>query len=157
MIGVEEAKRIMMEHVRPLPFTPLVLDLAQDHHLAADVKSLAPHPMFDMSAVDGWALCGEGPEWTPVAEIAAGQTMHGTLRSDQCARIFTGAQVPMGTERVLMQEHAVRAASMIQCRNGIPPLGANIRRKGEQFTEGELIARTGERLDPPTKIGRAHV
>lgn len=150
MIGVEEAKRIMMEHVRPLPFTPLVLDLAQDHHLAADVKSLAPHPMFDMSAVDGWALCGEGPEWTPVAEIAAGQTMHGTLRSDQCARIFTGAQVPMGTERVLMQEHAVRAASMIQCRNGIPPLGANIRRKGEQFTEGELIARTGERLDPPT-------
>ncbi len=150
MIGVEEAKRIIMEHVRPLPFTPLVLDLAQDHHLAADVKSLAPHPMFDMSAVDGWALCGEGPEWTPVAEIAAGQTMHGTLRSDQCARIFTGAQVPMGTERVLMQEHAVRAASMIQCRNGIPPLGANIRRKGEQFTEGELIARTGERLDPPT-------
>jgi len=100
--------------------------------------------------VDGWALCGEGPEWTPVAEIAAGQTMHVTLRSDQCARIFTGAQVPMGTERVLMQEHAVRAASMIQCRNGIPPLGANIRRKGEQFTEGELIARTGERLDPPT-------
>ena len=150
MIGVEEAKRIIMEHVRPLPFTPLVLDLAQDHHLAADVKSLAPHPMFDMSAVDGWALCGEGPEWTPVAEIAAGQTMHVTLRSDQCARIFTGAQVPMGTERVLMQEHAVRAASMIQCRNGIPPLGANIRRKGEQFTEGELIARTGERLDPPT-------
>ena len=148
MIGVEEAKRIMMEHLRPLPFTPLVLDLAQDHHLAADVKSQAPHPMFDMSAVDGWALCGEGPEWTPVGEFAAGQTMTGTLQPDQCARIFTGAQVPAGTERVLMQEHAIREAGHIQCRNALPPVGANIRRQGEQFTEGELLARTGERLDP---------
>ena len=150
MIGVEEAKRIMMGHLRPLPFTPLVLDLAQDHHLAADVKSRAAHPMFDMSAVDGWALCGEGPEWTPVAEVAAGQTMAGTLQPAHCARIFTGAQVPDGTERVLMQEQSIRVASMIQCRDGLPPLGANIRRMGEQFTEGELLVRTGDRLDPAT-------
>ena len=148
MIGVEEAKRIMMGHVRPLPFTPMMLDLAQDHHLAADVKSQAPHPIFDMSAVDGWALCGEGPEWSPVGELAAGQTMAGTLQPGQCARIFTGAQVPAGAERVVMQEHAIREASMIQCRNNLPPLGANIRRMGEQFTEGELLARTGDRLDP---------
>lgn len=150
MIGVEEAKRIMLEHVRPLPFTPLVLDLAQDHHLAADVKSVAAHPLFDMSAVDGWALCGEGPEWTPVAEVAAGQTMAGTLVPGHCVRIFTGAQVPNGTERVIMQEHAVRMESMIRCRDGLPPLGANIRRMGEQFTGGELLARTGDRLDPAT-------
>ena len=148
MIGVEEAKRIMMEHVRPLPFTPLVLDLAQDHHLAADVKSQAPHPMFDMSAVDGWALCGEGPEWDPIGVIAAGERMSEVLLPDQCARIFTGAQVPTGTDRVVMQEHAIREASRIQCRNGLPPVGANIRRQGEQFTEGELLARTGERLGP---------
>ena len=49
---------------------------------------------------------------------------------------------------MVMQEHAIREASHIQCRNGLPPLGANIRRQGEQFTEGELLARTGERLDP---------
>lgn len=148
MIGVEEAKRIMMEHVRPLPFTPQVLDLAQDHHLAADVKSLVPYPMFDMSAVDGWALCGEGPEWMPVASIAAGQRMEGMLLPGHCARIFTGAQIPAGTERVLMQEHAVREASLIQCLHELPMPGANIRRKCEQFTEGELLARTGERLGP---------
>ena len=47
-----------------------------------------------------------------------------------------------------MQEHAIREASRIQCRNGLPPVGANIRRQGEQFTEGELLARTGERLGP---------
>jgi molybdopterin molybdotransferase len=148
MIGVEEAKRIMMEHLRPLPFTPMVLDLARDHHLAADVKSRAPHPMFDMSAVDGYALCGEGPEWMPVASIAAGQTMETELLPGDCARIFTGAQVPVGTERVVMQERAVRESSMIQCLGDLPPIGANIRSKGEQFTEGELLARTGERLGP---------
>lgn len=148
MIGVEEAKRIMMEHVRPLPFTPQALDLAHDHHLAADVKSRAPYPMFDMSAVDGWALCGEGPEWTPVASVAAGQAMQGSLLPGHCARIFTGARLPSGTERVLMQEHAVREAGMIQCMGGPPAIGANIRRKGEHFTEGELLARAGERLGP---------
>jgi molybdopterin molybdotransferase len=148
MIGVEEAKGIIMEHVRPLPFTPLALDLAQDHHLAADVKSRAPHPMFDMSAVDGYALCGEGPGWMPIASIAAGQTMEATLLPGQCARIFTGAQVPTGTERVLMQERAIREDSRVQCSGELPALGANIRRKGEQFTEGELLARTGDRLVP---------
>lgn len=150
MINVEEAKRIIMGHVRALPFTPLALDLAQDHHLAADAKSAAPHPMFDMSAVDGWALCGEGPEWTPVAEIAAGQVMGAPLAPGQCARIFTGAQVPSGTERVLMQEHAVRVDGAVVLKGALPALAANIRRKGEQFTEGELLARTGERLDPAT-------
>ncbi len=148
MIGVEEAKRIMMAHVRLLPFTPLVLDLAQDHHLAADVKSRAAHPIFDMSAVDGWALCGEGPQWMPVAAIAAGQVMATPLLPGQCARIFTGAQVPDGTERVLMQERAHQQAGMVQCEGELPPQGANIRRNGEQFTEGELLARAGDRLDP---------
>lgn len=148
MIGVDEAKRILMQHLRPLPFTPLVLDLAQDHHLAADVKSLAPHPMFDMSAVDGWALRGDGPGWSPVRVIAAGQKMADSLLPGQCARIFTGAQVPEGAERVLMQEHAFIEADMIRCRHGLPPSGANIRRMGEQFTSGELLARTGERLGP---------
>lgn len=150
MISVEEAKRIMMGHVRALPFTPLALDLAQDHHLAADAKSAASHPMFDMSAVDGWALCGEGPEWIPVAEVAAGQVMGAPLVPGQCARIFTGAQVPSGTERVAMQEHAVRVDGVLVLKGELPALGANIRRKGEQFTEGELLARTGERLGPAT-------
>ena len=140
----------MLQHVKPMPFTPLVLDLAQDHHLAADVQSRAPHPMFDMSAVDGYALCGEGPEWIPVAAIAAGQVFDLALRSGDCARIFTGAQVPSGTERVLMQEFAVRVDSVIVLNGELPAVGANIRRKGEQFTEGELLARTGDRLDPAT-------
>jgi molybdopterin molybdotransferase len=74
--------------------------------------------------------------------------MEGALFPGHCARIFTGAQIPSGTERVLMQEHAVREASMIQCVRELPMPGANIRRKGEQFTEGELLARTGERLGP---------
>lgn len=148
MIGVEEAKRILMAHVRPLPFTPLELDLAQDHHLAADVQSPVPHPLFDMSAVDGWALCGPGPEWTPVAEVAAGQVMGRALEPGECARIFTGAQIPAGADRVLMQEDAVLEQGRVRCSGDLPPQGAHIRRKGEQFTEGELLARAGDRLDP---------
>lgn len=149
MISVEEAKRILMGHVRPLPFTPLELDLALDHHLATDVLSRVPHPLFDMSAVDGWALCGEGPVWSSVGEVAAGQQLERTLVPGECARIFTGARIPDGTDRVLMQEDAVRAADAIRTVNGAPDKGANIRRRGEQFTEGELLARAGDRLDPP--------
>lgn len=149
MIGVHEAKRIMMEQVRPLPFTPMALDLAQDHHLAADVQSRASHPLFDMSAVDGWAVRGPGPLWAPVAVIAAGQVLDQPLQDGQCARIFTGAQVPSGTERVIMQERARLEGDRLRCTDALPAVGANVRFKGEQFTEGELLARAGERLGPP--------
>jgi len=149
MIDVNEARRIILSSVRPMPFAPLALDLAQGHHLAADVHAREPHPRFDMSAVDGYALYGTGVEWTIVGAVPAGNVYKGSLAPGQCVRILTGAQVPPGADRVVMQEHVVVHADELRLRNGEPAPGANIRHAGEQFTAGELLLRQGERLEAP--------
>jgi len=150
LISVEEAKRIMMARVPPLSRQHYALSECVGRFLATDAIAPFDHPLFDMSAVDGYAVCGPGPEWRPVAAIAAGQILKDIIRPGECARIFTGAHVPSGTERVLMQEYAVRVDSMIVLHGELPAMGANIRRKGEQFIKGGSLARAGDRLEPAT-------
>ena len=149
MIDIHEARRRIMAAVRPMPFAPLALDLAQDHHLAADALARDAHPRFDMSAVDGYAVAGDGPTWTLKGALAAGEVHAASLQPGECVRIFTGAQVPGGADRIVMQERTAQADGRVRLSDSVPAVGANIRRRGEQFTEGELLLRQGERLDAP--------
>lgn len=147
MISVEEAKRIVMLSVARTPSAFVFNSEAIGHHLADDAFSPDVHPRFDMSAVDGYAVRGDGQPWTVVGSIAAGEVFGGGLQPGECARIFTGARVPEQTDRVLMQEHCTRDGDRMRCDGMLPAVGSNIRRKGESVREGELLLPRGARLD----------
>lgn len=149
MIGVEEAKRTMMEHVpRTMP-ADVLIDHAIDHWLAADVHAAHDHPRFDMSAVDGFAVNGPGPAWPVVDAIPAGKVMDRSLEAGQCARIFTGASVPDGTDLVVMQEQGLHSDGRFELQAELPAQGSNIRRKGEGHARGALLLSAGQRIDAP--------
>lgn len=148
MIGVEEAKRTMMAHVPLLPFAPTLIEETNGCVLAQDVFAQYPHPLFDMSAVDGYALCGEGPTWRVIGAVPAGRAFEGPLLEGTCVRVLTGAPTPVGTRCVLMQEHADRNADEVRTTGPVPPFGANIRRRGDQFQAGELLLPRGTRMEP---------
>lgn len=149
MIGVDEAQQLMMEQVTLLPTTTTGLLTAHGRFLAADVVAPNEHPLFDCSAVDGYALSGEPSEghWHIIGEIAAGGVLPTKLEPGQCARIFTGAQVPEGTTAVVMQEFVARTQDGVTHNDTRLRSGANIRKRGEQLQRGEVILRTGERLN----------
>jgi molybdopterin molybdotransferase len=48
-----------------------------------------------------------------------------------------------------MQERVTRDGDVLRINSEAPPPGANIRRRGEQFTAGELLLTQGLRLTPP--------
>jgi molybdopterin molybdotransferase len=73
--------------------------------------------------------------------------MQEALPPGQCARIFTGAAVPPGTHRVLMQEHCERDGTTVKALWPEQP-ASNIRRAGEQFRTGELLLPSGTIMDP---------
>lgn len=148
MINVEEAKRIMMGHVPMLPFAPTLIEETNGCVLAQDVFAPHPHPLFDMSAVDGYAVRGEGPQWRVVASIAAGQVLERGLSDGESARILTGASIPPGTRCVVMQEQCERIDDRVRVTAPLPREGANVRRKGEQFQAGELLLARGQGLEP---------
>ena len=146
MISVEEAKRIMMARVERTPSEFMLSHLVNGHYLADDVFSPSAYPLFDMSAVDGYAVRGEGP-WTEVGSIAAGEVLDRTLGPGECARIFTGARVPETTDRVLMQEHCSAHDTGVKIIGELPAMGANIRRMSESVRKDELLLQHGTRLD----------
>lgn len=147
MITVDEARRLLLANARRLGTESLRVQDAGGRFLAEETT--APHgfPLFDMSAVDGYALGqGSGP-WEMVGSIAAGDAFERSLRHGECARIFTGAMVPKGCFAVLMQEHANRTEQgLIEAMRPVVD-GANIRWADESFRKGAKLIGSGQRLN----------
>ncbi|GGL09202.1 NTP transferase domain-containing protein [Nocardia jinanensis] len=167
--GPGESGTAATRHSPPEHTTPLSLDRAREalHHgltrlpghrsdlrgargatLAAPLTAAEALPRFDVSAMDGYAVAGEGP-WELRADIgfAGGQRPDG-LRPGEAVRIATGAQVPEGTTRVLRDEFARAATERRLERLPDTPLRSDIRRRGEDRAPGDEIAPAGTAVTP---------
>ena len=83
--------------------------------LAQDVISTLNVPQHDNSGMDGYAVRfadAVGP-WTVIGESAAGKQFAGTVGAGEAVRIFTGAPVPTGATRVIIQEDVDRHGDQI--------------------------------------------
>ncbi|MCC6542668.1 MAG: molybdopterin molybdotransferase MoeA [Flavobacteriales bacterium] len=150
MIAVEEARRIVMAHVPVMK--PVVRGLADalGGYVASDVIAPNDHPLFDMSAVDGYAFTytKEPGPLTIDATIAAGDTVGSAIERGGCARIFTGAMLPGGTDTVVMQEFVTVNAGTITHTDQRLVQGANVRYKAEQLKQGEVVLPKGTWVTP---------
>lgn len=120
--------------------------------LAADVRCLRPLPRFDNSAMDGWAVAGDGP-WRVGEPVLAGSAPSSLpLGPGEARPVATGAPVPPGTVTVLRAEDAVHdpdAAEPIVDTPATPGPGADIRRQGEEAAPGDVLLTAGAVLSPP--------
>src|SRR5690606_23245593 len=78
-------------------------------------------------------------------EAAAGTAWVGRVAPGQAVRIFTGAPVPEGATRVVIQEDVRREGDAIVVGDRLDA-GTNIREAGSDFTEGDEV--TPRRLRP---------
>ncbi|MDY7116394.1 gephyrin-like molybdotransferase Glp [Halomonas sp. SSL-5] len=122
---------------------------AEGRVLAEPVAAALDLPGVDNSAMDGYALrvAELGPEGLPVVQrVPAGAgVLH--LPAGGCARIFTGAPVPLGADAVVPQERVrLDAAGRVHV-DGELPRGANIRRRGEESRAGTSLLPAGTRLE----------
>jgi molybdopterin molybdotransferase len=159
LLAIEEARRLVLEAVRPLPAEDVALLDALGRVLAEDVESPISVPPFDSSAMDGYAVIAGGPAQLDVVdESRAGHPAGATLQGGQAIAISTGAAVPEGATAVV----PVEDTEQVDGRVSVPATeaGANIRRSGEDIQAGEVVLRAGERLGPAAlgvaaSVGRA--
>ncbi|OBF63429.1 molybdopterin molybdenumtransferase [Mycobacterium sp. 852002-50816_SCH5313054-b] len=156
MRSVEEHQRVVAEMIRARPSVAVALAEAQGLVLADDVVARLALPVFDNSAMDGYAVRAEDvadatperPVVLPVAEdIPAGRTDALTLQPKTAHRIMTGAPVPAGTTAVVPVEDTdggVDSVAIQQPR----PAGAHIRRAGEDVAPGTTVLREGQVVTP---------
>jgi molybdopterin molybdotransferase len=127
--------------------------------LAADVVSPLDVPPQDNTSMDGYALrTADVPEAgvvLPVSQRIPAGVVGTPLAPGSAARIFTGAQVPVGADAVVMQEQCEAVpdpalpGSLGAVRvNAVPAGGQWIRRRGEDVRQGSVVLARGLRLTP---------
>jgi molybdopterin molybdotransferase len=112
--------------------------------LAVEVRALAALPSDDVSAMDGWAVAGEGP-WTVVGD-ASGGSRRSRLAAGHAVGVVTGAPVPPGTAAVVRSEDGEVLAGTL--RAPATEAGRHVRRAGEEVRAGEELLPVGTRLGP---------
>ncbi len=151
--GWDEARRIAWQAgtTRPLAAETVPVDAADGRRLAAALHARVDLPTIDVSAMDGWAVAGEGP-WTITGTVAMGSPPTGRLERGHARGITTGGAMPDGATAVLRSEHGVTWGDLPEMLQAtVSPLagGRDIRRRGEELLRGELLVRAGARLTPP--------
>lgn len=146
-IGLEDAQARLLALAPVVPLEAVAVEAMLGRNLGEDLRAARTQPAADLSAMDGYALApGAGP-WTLIGESRAGAPFHGTLASGQCARISTGAVVPDGADRVLLQENASVTGTTVTT-NAPPPPGRHIRAQGFDFRSGDSLLTRGTLMTP---------
>ena len=142
MITVEDALSKLFELVQPLQAEMVPLRAAAGRVLARPVSATRDQPPFAASAMDGYALRGvdaaPGACFDVVGEAAAGHHWAGTLAPGQALRIFTGAPMPNGADRVIIQEDVSRSGSVITLGQTLDN-GPHVRPAGADFCAGDMV------------------
>lgn len=153
MISEEEARRRVLQSVSPLRERTVPLSDALGCFSARDTLARLPMPVFDNSAMDGYAVVasssGKGARLKVIGEQPAGIDRELRIAPGEAVRIFTGAPIPSGADAVVMQEDTTREGDEIVVNVGVDP-GEFIRRRGCDLAEGQKILARGERIRSTT-------
>ena len=146
MLSLAAARTIIAEATGPLASAPTPLAAAHGRVLREDIATDEDMPAFDRSAMDGYAVGAEdrSGRFRVVGEIQPGHAPVVKIGAGECARIFTGAQIPAGAGQVIMQENVARDGEWITPRDRDAKTW--IRHRGEDARRGDVLLRAGTRL-----------
>jgi molybdopterin molybdotransferase len=157
MLSLAEARACIAAKARPA--TPMACPLSEARGRWLREEVLAPHdlPAFDRSSMDGYVvrLDDTSERFKLVGEVQPGAGSSLTIGPGECARIFTGAPIPPGASQVIMQEDTRREGEwMIPAERDRV---TNIRYRGEDMREGDVVLPAGVRLRAPELSLLAHL
>ncbi|WP_069791740.1 gephyrin-like molybdotransferase Glp [Cyanobacterium sp. IPPAS B-1200] len=158
MLPIQEAFDIIIDYVKPLEEIETVnLSQAYNRILGKAVNSPHDFPYWDNSAMDGYGVRWEDLEKIRngkdvyleiIEEIPAGYIPQKKVKSNQCARIFTGAMMPDGADTVVMQEKSQRDGKFVKILECCPK-GNFVRKKGSFYGANDGLLPVGVKINPP--------
>lgn len=159
MISFDQATAIIGEAARPLGIERVALADAASRVLAEPIVAAIDSPRADVSAMDGYAVRSEDLGRYPVSLKLVGESLPGSgwggrVDAWQCIRIFTGAPLPSGADRIVIQERVRRDGGGVVI-DADPGPATWVRPRGKDFRAGEEILSPGRLLDPAALIAAA--
>jgi molybdopterin molybdotransferase len=162
MRSVEEHQRVVAGLITAGTATTADLPSAVGRVLSSDVAATVSLPVFDNSAMDGYAVFAgdvasattERPVKLPVAEdIPAGRTDIPILEPGTAHRIMTGAPIPAGATAIVPVEATDDGTEVVSI-TAPSREGQYIRPVGDDVAAGATVLRAGQ-VVTPAMIGLA--
>lgn len=158
MISFDEAIALIEANAALLGTEDVALAKAAGRVLAQPLHARSAAPRVAVAAMDGYAVIDAatrpGEALQVVGESRAGEGFSGVVAAGQAVRIFTGAPMPAGADRCIMQEYASRDGERVRFAEGYGP-GWHVRAAGSDFAAGDLLLGAGTRLTPRAIITAA--
>lgn len=162
MITVKEAKSIIQKHIPLLGTETVLLNEAGSRVLAQEITATFPSPIFDNSAMDGFAVRAVDTKGASqsnpitlkmVSVISAGSPSDVAISFGESAQCMTGGKIPDGADAIVIVEDTSGfsdANSVIIFAETQP--GKHIRKQGEEIQKGDVLIPKGTSITP-SEIG----
>ena len=158
-LPVATVQSLIQQYLVPLQESETVaLTDALNRVLATDIISPIHVPAHDNAAMDGYALRSAdlansiNTKYQVVGLAVAGKKFTGTVQTNECIRIMTGAQMPDECDTVIPQElitlHKHGSKETISFASKLITAGANRRLKGEDLAKDKPALLAGKLLSP---------
>jgi molybdopterin molybdotransferase len=154
MVSFGEARSIILENVHQVGSERVHLLEATGRILAEDAAAPWDLPLWDNSAMDGYAVRAEDCVATPcklrvTGFLPAGAKADGVTIEAGCAvRIMTGAPVPAGCDAVIPVEETDNGHKEVTLLEPVRK-GQHFRFRAEDVASGVVFVRSGTRIRPP--------
>ncbi|WP_216897778.1 NTP transferase domain-containing protein [Nocardia alni] len=147
-LSLDEARNVLRHKLSKLDARRVTLRTASGATLAEPLLAVEALPRFDVSAMDGYAVAGAGP-WQLRRDIGfAGGARPAGLQAGEAVRIATGAHVPEGTGTVVRDEFVHVDPDGLLHRLPGTPIRDDVRRRGEDWNPGDIVAAEGTPVSP---------
>ena len=153
MIGLADARRIVLDACSPLDVVPCPLASALGCVTASPVVADAPVPAFANSSMDGFALVAADTLEAPVVLNVVATTLAGmapaSLGGGEAVRIMTGAPLPSGADAVCMIERTMPGPGAGEVTiESVVRRGEFVRHPGDDLVAGQVVVDAGTHLGP---------
>lgn len=109
-------------------------------------------PPADNSSMDGYAvrasdIAAEGETVLPVVRRIAAGSAPSELKAGTAARIFTGAEIPAGSDAIVIQENVRLEGDCVVIQAGVKAR-QNVRPRGQDIAAASELLGVGRKLQP---------
>lgn len=168
MLSYEQARQTVLENITPAGIEQVDLIDAVGRVLVEDIVAPWDMPLWDNSAMDGYALriadCGTVPcKLKVTGYIPAGARADGIEVKPGCAvKIMTGAPVPVGADAIVpIEETEETSGEQVTIQAAVADR-QHVRFRGEDVRSGQTVIAAGTIIRPPevsmlASLGRSRV
>lgn len=149
LTDVNEALQTFLQQLKPkmLESEQIPIQEALGRVTAQDIKAKYNLPLFNRSAVDGYAVRAQDTFGVSAFKPKLFELTTGKVGENQAKELWTGNPVPEGADAVVMLEYTKKLENQVELRATITP-GRNVSNMGEDVTKGNIAVPARTRLNP---------